>query len=132
MLTETTMVQLIVSSYPLPFSILHPGGIDHNNCCILDMDSSTPLYSAHYPIPQMKDNVLIVYTNVAWIQRQKSAINGTRLWVQLGKCSVNIDWFRILSEFVRLLKELRIEEEEEICTVLSKFMLHYNCLWTIV
>ena len=30
MLTETTMVQLIVLSYPLLFSMLHSGGINHN------------------------------------------------------------------------------------------------------
>ena len=30
MLTETTMAQPIVSSYPLPFSMLHSGGINCN------------------------------------------------------------------------------------------------------
>ena len=29
-LTETTLVQPIVSSYPCSFSILHPQGIDYN------------------------------------------------------------------------------------------------------
>ena len=40
---------------------------------------------------------------------------------------MNVDWSRILSEFARLLKELRIGEEEGICTIPSKFMLHCNC-----
>ena len=30
MLTETTTAQPIMSSYPLPFSMLYPGGIDYN------------------------------------------------------------------------------------------------------
>ena len=30
-LTETTIAQPIMLSYPLPISILSPGGIDHNN-----------------------------------------------------------------------------------------------------
>ena len=56
-------------------------------------------------------------------------MNGTRLRVQSGGCSVNVDWSRILSEFARLLKELRTEEEEGICSIhrSSKFMLHCNC-----
>jgi len=43
---------------------------------------------------------------------------------------VNIDWSRILSEFARLLKELRIGEEEGICTI-HKFILHCNCSKTL-
>jgi len=65
---------------------------------------------------------------MAWMQ---SVVNGTRLWVQPGRCSVNVDWSRILSEFARLLKELRIGEEEGICTT-HIFMLHCNCSWTII
>jgi len=103
----------------------------NRTCCVLGMDSSTPLLSTHYPIPQMKNDVWIVGVNVAWTQRQKSVVNGTRLRVQSGKCSVNIDWSRILSEFAGLLKELRIGEEEGTCTI-HKFMLHCNCSWTIM
>ena len=77
----------------------------------------------------MKDNVLIVGANIGWTQRQKSVVNRTRLQVQSGGCSVNVDWSRILSEFARLLKELRIGKEEGVYSIhkSSKFMLHYNC-----
>jgi len=103
------------------------GRLKNRTCDIPSMYFSITLYSTHYPILQIKDNVLIIGTNVAWTQRQKSVVNRIRLWVHSERCSVNIDWFRILSEFVRLLKELRIGEEEEIYTIPSKFILH--CEW---
>ena len=58
-------------------------------CCILDINSSIPFHLTHYPILQMQDNVLIVSANVVWMQRQKSIVNGTKLQVQSGRCSVN-------------------------------------------
>jgi len=77
----------------------------------------------------VKDNVLIVGINIDWTQRQKSVINGMRLQVQSGGCSVTVDWSRILSEFARLLEELRIGKEEGIYSIhkSSKFMLYCNC-----
>ena len=77
----------------------------------------------------MKDNVLIVGANIGWIQRKNNIVNGTRLQVQSGGCSVNVNWSRILSEFARLLKELRIGKEKGIYSIhkSSKFMLHCNC-----
>ena len=98
-------------------------------CNILGIYYSIPLHSTHYPFLQVKDDVLTVGANMAWTQRQKSVVNRTRLWVQSGGYSVNIDWSRILLEFARLLKELRIGKEEEICSIYksSKFMLCCNC-----
>ena len=50
----------------------------NRTCNVLDMDSSTPLFSTHYPTTRMQDDVLIVGPNVAWTQ---SVVNGTRFRV---------------------------------------------------
>ena len=46
----------------------------NRTCNVLDVDSSTPLHSTHYPTIR----VLIVGPNVVWTQ---SVVNGTRLRV---------------------------------------------------
>ena len=53
----------------------------NRTCNVLDINSSTPLHSTHSPVPRMQENVLIVGPNVAWTQRQKSVVDGTRLRV---------------------------------------------------
>jgi len=42
------------------------GRLKNRTCDIPNMYFSVTLYSTHYPILQIKDNILIVSTNMAW------------------------------------------------------------------